>query len=76
MDARSEDGLLHRSGLKPASSAARASGTLGRMAAGRPARRFVGSPVRRFAVRDLSGSRFRRAPRYPFAASAHCRVAA
>ncbi|QBL85873.1 hypothetical protein EYA88_10255 [Burkholderia pseudomallei] len=62
------------------------------MAAGRPARRFVGSPVRRFAgspvcwfvgspvrrfaVRDLSGSRFRRALRYPFAASAHCRVAA
>ncbi|EEC31729.1 conserved hypothetical protein [Burkholderia pseudomallei 576] len=46
------------------------------MAAGRPARRFVGSPVRRFAVRDLSSSRFRRALRYPFAASAHCRVAA
>ncbi|WP_234711598.1 hypothetical protein, partial [Burkholderia pseudomallei] len=37
---------------------------------------FVGLPVRRFAVRDLSGSRFRRALRYPFAASAHCRVAA
>ncbi|WP_154233269.1 hypothetical protein [Burkholderia pseudomallei] len=55
-----------------------------RMAAGRPARRFVGSPVywfvglpvRRFAVRDLSGSRFRRALRYRFAASAYCRVAA
>ncbi|WP_155033807.1 hypothetical protein [Burkholderia pseudomallei] len=47
-----------------------------RMAAGRPARRFVGSPVRRFAVRDLSGSRFRRALRYRLAASAHCRVAA
>ncbi|WP_076809807.1 hypothetical protein [Burkholderia pseudomallei] len=62
------------------------------MAAGHPARRFVGSPVRRFvgllvcwfvglpvrrfAVRDLSGSRFRRALRYRFAASAHCRVAA
>nr|QBP61900.1 hypothetical protein E2R29_10280 [Burkholderia pseudomallei] len=62
------------------------------MAAGRPARRFVGSPVRRFAcllvcwfvglpvrrfaVRDLSGSRFRRALRYRFAASAYCRVAA
>ncbi|WP_438308971.1 hypothetical protein [Burkholderia pseudomallei] len=37
---------------------------------------FVGLPVRRFAVRDLSGSRFRRALRYRFAASAHCRVAA
>ncbi|WP_235369320.1 hypothetical protein, partial [Burkholderia pseudomallei] len=37
---------------------------------------FVGLPVRRFAVRDLSGSRFRRALRYPFASSAHCRVAA
>nr|WP_236724265.1 hypothetical protein [Burkholderia pseudomallei] len=37
---------------------------------------FVGSPVRRFAVRDLSGSRFRRALRYRFAASAYCRVAA
>ncbi|MBK3339417.1 hypothetical protein [Burkholderia pseudomallei] len=62
------------------------------MAAGRPARRFVGSPVcwfagllvcwfvglpvRRFAVRDLSGSRFRRALRYRLAASAYCRVAA
>ncbi|WP_256722461.1 hypothetical protein, partial [Burkholderia pseudomallei] len=68
------------------------SGMNGRMAAGHPARRFVGSPVRRFAgspvcwfvgllvcrfaVRDLSGSRFRRALRYRFAASAHCRVAA
>ncbi|WP_102812284.1 hypothetical protein [Burkholderia pseudomallei] len=37
---------------------------------------FVGLPVRRFAVRDLSGSRFRRALRYRFAASAYCRVAA
>ncbi|ARL41769.1 hypothetical protein BOC49_36355 [Burkholderia pseudomallei] len=62
------------------------------MAAGHPARRFVGSPVRRFvgllvcwfvglpvrrfAVRDLSGSRFRRALRYRLAASAYCRVAA
>ncbi|RIV71097.1 hypothetical protein [Burkholderia pseudomallei] len=37
---------------------------------------FVGLPVRRFAVRDLSGSRFRRALRYRLAASAYCRVAA
>ncbi|WP_217918209.1 hypothetical protein, partial [Burkholderia pseudomallei] len=52
--------------------------------AGSPVRRFAGSPVCwfvgllvcRFAVRDLSGSRFRRALRYRFAASAHCRVAA
>ncbi|WP_147365539.1 hypothetical protein, partial [Burkholderia pseudomallei] len=52
--------------------------------AGSPVRRFVGLlvcwfvglPVRRFAVRDLSGSRFRRALRYRLAASAYCRVAA
>ncbi|MET5116429.1 hypothetical protein AAHH79_40535, partial [Burkholderia pseudomallei] len=37
---------------------------------------FVGSQVRRFAVRYLSGSRFRRALRYRLASSAYCRVAA
>ncbi|WP_218640030.1 hypothetical protein, partial [Burkholderia pseudomallei] len=51
-------------------------GLLVRRFAGSPVCWFVGLLVCRFAVRDLSGSRFRRALRYRFAASAHCRVAA